>query len=306
MQTRKRELRCKRAGGCALNGSVKKFCPSCRYDKCLRYVECDVSVSTPPSCCSVGMRPECVLDEEGISQRFKFSKSRGGPPSSASPDPATPLSSESSPGPSSATAAPAPAPMPHLVRKGTVPMSPSSSSSDVQSSIRVSVIKFNPFRSNISHQEITPEREDLSDFDNVKTDDDDEDYENTYPTTEDNDLENLIQTYIHKKFRNKAPSFATDDIGEMKYELDIGSLTSHSSPAAGLTPFSTSIDDIDTKEIEMYFLQDMERIFMSSFRSINLGEDVMNAYMDFCIKKHDLAPQFFSSANLQFRYKIIC
>ena len=36
LQTRKRELRCKRAGGCALNGSVKKFCPSCRYDKCLR------------------------------------------------------------------------------------------------------------------------------------------------------------------------------------------------------------------------------------------------------------------------------
>ena len=253
----------------------------------------------PPSCCSVGMRPECVLDEEGISQRFKFSKSRGGPgpPSSASPDPATPLSSESSPGPSSVTAAPAPA------RKGTVPMSPSSS--DVQSSIRVSVIKINPFRSNIVNEEKTPEREVVSDFDNVKTDDDNDDYENSYPTTEDNDLENLIQTYIHKKFRNKAPSFATDDIGEMKYELDIESLTSHSSPAAGLTPFSPSIDDIDTKEIEMYFLQDMERIFMSSFRSINLGEDVMNAYMDFCIKKHDLVPQFYSSANLQFRYKII-
>ena len=253
------------------------------------------------------MRPECVLDEEGISQRFKFSKSRGGPgpgpPSSASPDPATPLSSESSPGPSSVTATPAPAAMPHLVKRETVPMSPSSS--DVQSSIRVSVIKINPFRSNIVNEEKTPEREVLSDFDIVKTDENNDDYENSYPTTEDNDLENLIQTYIHKKFRNKAPSFATDDIGEMKYELDIESLTSHSSPAAGLTPFSPSIDDIDTKEIEMYFLQDMERIFMSSFRSINLGEDVMNAYMDFCIKKHDLVPQFFSSANLQFRYKMI-
>jgi len=62
-QTRKRELRCKNNGKCRLDGNVKKFCPCCRYGKCI----------------SIGMKPEYVLDEEGISQRFKYAKARPRP-----------------------------------------------------------------------------------------------------------------------------------------------------------------------------------------------------------------------------------
>ena len=57
-QSRKRDLRCKKQGDCKLNGDVKKFCASCRYNKCIQ----------------VGMKPALVLKEEEICERFKYQR----------------------------------------------------------------------------------------------------------------------------------------------------------------------------------------------------------------------------------------
>ena len=58
--------------------------------------------------------------------------------------------------------------------------------------------------------------------------------------------------------------------------------------------------------MESLFINDMESTFMTAFREINLGEQVMNGYIDFCVKRHDLDTAFFSGANLQFRWVKKC
>eukprot|EP00092_Neocalanus_flemingeri_P027141 GFUD01029433.1.p1 GENE.GFUD01029433.1~~GFUD01029433.1.p1 ORF type:complete len:660 (+),score=109.72 GFUD01029433.1:54-1982(+) len=59
-QDRKRAPRCKFEDKCAVDQSVKKQCPKCRYQKCI----------------SAGMQPELVLNEEEKNERFKVSINR--------------------------------------------------------------------------------------------------------------------------------------------------------------------------------------------------------------------------------------
>ena len=57
--TQREELKkCKFGGECSLSLQLRKSCPPCRYDKCLR----------------AGMRPDLVLDEEEKRKRFKNAK----------------------------------------------------------------------------------------------------------------------------------------------------------------------------------------------------------------------------------------
>lgn len=67
--------------------------------------------------------------------------------------------------------------------------------------------------------------------------------------------------------------------------------------------FQNSI--FDTQELDNMFIDDMEKVFFKAWRQLNLGEDVMKAYIDFCTHKGELDPRFFSAANMQFRYKLL-
>ena len=57
---------------------------------------------------------------------------------------------------------------------------------------------------------------------------------------------------------------------------------------------------IHTQEFDNLFLEDMEKVFFKAWRQVNIGEFVMQAYIDICTHKGELDPLFFSAANLQF------
>ena len=61
---------------------------------------------------------------------------------------------------------------------------------------------------------------------------------------------------------------------------------------------------IHTQEFDNLFLEDMEKVFFKAWRQVNLGEFMMQAYIDFCTHKGELEPLFFSAANLQFRWEL--
>ena len=61
---------------------------------------------------------------------------------------------------------------------------------------------------------------------------------------------------------------------------------------------------IHTQEFDNLFLEDMEKVFFKAWRQVNLGEFMMQAYIDFCTHKGELEPLFFTAANMQFRWEL--
>lgn len=112
----------------------------------------------------------------------------------------------------------------------------------------------------------------------------------------------LLKTYVHKKFRKQFPQieilFELDKFDELVLSEDSTESEEEQSKVSLYNSLMVSNSD---PNMDIKFEEEMEKTFMSSFREINLGEDVMSAYIDFCVKRHDLDPRFYSSANLQFK-----
>ena len=121
--------------------------------------------------------------------------------------------------------------------------------------------------------------------------------------------DNMIKHYLHKKFRKLVTSNCEDmeenrekeittiitrDPFENQGDMESDSLTSISSLL-----YQPCV--IDTQEMDLFFVADMEKVFLKAWRQVNCGEFVMQAYMDFCVKKGDLDPMFYTAANMQFR-----
>ena len=119
----------------------------------------------------------------------------------------------------------------------------------------------------------------------------------------------IIERYLHKKFRkifndndeednideviNQVSTVHTNnDPIDIDWEID--SPTSISSLLFQACP-------IDTRELDLMFVDDLEKVFFQSWRQLNIGEFSVNTYLDFCINKRDIDPMFFYVVNLQFR-----
>jgi len=117
------------------------------------------------------------------------------------------------------------------------------------------------------------------------------------------EFDTLLEKYIHKKFRrtNNSPNQEAPPSIE---DIEIEEFVDQNFSLSSLMQMGEYIG-LDTMDIDMTFIRDMENTFLSAFREINLGEEVMKGYMDFCVKRYDLVPQFYHNCNLQFREKFL-
>ena len=118
--------------------------------------------------------------------------------------------------------------------------------------------------------------------------------------------ENMIKSYVHKKFRKHFPQF------ELLVDLDnFDKIVLNSEPeeerifstelSGKVSLYNNFLVNNTDPELDIKFEQELENLFLKSFREINLGEDVMSAYIEFCGNRHELDPKFYEGANIQFR-----
>lgn len=132
---------------------------------------------------------------------------------------------------------------------------------------------------------------------------------------EDSLSDEMIVHYLHKKFRKtdnspcqdmEDPHAEKEENGVMslipsyKNQIDMDMEMESYSPTS-ISSLLSQPGLIDTQEFDHMFMDDLEKVFFKSWTQVNVGEFVMKAYMDFCVKKGDLAPMFFTAANMQFR-----
>ena len=137
-----------------------------------------------------------------------------------------------------------------------------------------------------------------------------------------NKLDNKIKylqryEYRHKKYRaRRIGNSNCEDEGIDDNVEDVGDVVSAIIPSNNHMEMDVEMDSpssissllfqsgiFDTQELDNIFINDMEKVFFKAWRQLNLGEDVMKAYIDFCTHRGELDPQFFSCANMQFRYE---
>ena len=255
-------MKCKNAGNCELNGQSKKFCPSCRYNKCLQ----------------VGMRPENVLDEADISQRFKYLRNHRHSRNSQNPSAVPDSSSEDLEiaGFSGST---------EIVTRdhhSTPPLL----RPNIQFE-RVPVIIRNPLVTTDIVSDVTPNNQVLQ-IGFLQTADRQRGFYR-------DETDSLICHYVHKKFRKLSKS--SEASGEPGSVLNI------------YHNYHMNTENLQLKDSE--FLREMNQVFTAGFSAVNLGEDVMVSYIEFCIKKTNgdaelrLDPSFYYHCNLQITKKFL-
>ena len=119
----------------------------------------------------------------------------------------------------------------------------------------------------------------------------------------------MIENYPHKKFRKKINDFHdednTDEVDNLMsiipsnkypihYDFEIDSPASISSLLFQVCP-------IDTRELDLMFIDDLEKVFFQSWRQLDIGEIGYLTYVNFCINKGDINPFFFFVFNMLFR-----
>ena len=121
--------------------------------------------------------------------------------------------------------------------------------------------------------------------------------------------------YRHKKYRaRRIENSNCEDEGMEDNAEDIGNVVSAVLPSNNYIDMDVEMDSppsissllfqngiFDTQELDNMFTDDMEKVFFKAWRQLNLGEDVMKSYIDFCTHKGELDPMFFTAANMQFR-----
>ena len=127
--------------------------------------------------------------------------------------------------------------------------------------------------------------------------------------------EEMVWHYIHKKYRaRKIGNSNYEDEGMEDNAEDVGDAVTTLIPSNNHIDMDLEMDSptsissllfqngiIDTQELDNLFIDDMEKVFFKAWRQLNLGENVMKAYIDFCTHKGELDPMFFTAANMQFR-----
>ena len=89
--------------------------------------------------------------------------------------------------------------------------------------------------------------------------------------------------------------------------MDVGKCESYSHSPTSIASLMYQPGIIDTQELDHMFIDDMEKVFFKAWRQVNLGEFVMQDYINFCVlaaaaeAKISLDPLFFTAANMQFR-----
>ena len=266
-----------------MDGDVKKFCPSCRYNKCVH----------------VGMKPDLVLKEDEISERFKYQRNfrkriqlthnfQPGFTSENSEEVQEPRSSHSD------TQEP---PISGSGSSGSVSFSPNQLS-DFQ---RISVIIRNPH--------LKGEKDNSDDTGIPESDQIEKDIFGPRETRNEDEAEadSLILHYTHKKFRKLLLSKQNyKEIEELSDKSQYPVVTSLSNVYKNNYLTSENINDLDNN-----FLQEMNQTFTKAFGAVNLGETVMSSYIDFCIRKTNgdldlsLDPSFYSNCNQQITSKFL-
>ena len=122
--------------------------------------------------------------------------------------------------------------------------------------------------------------------------------------SEDQEDDNLICKYIHKKFRKL----------ELYKHREILQSSSDRFPTEGGISHlyqSMSLSSKHTQDMDSQYLSEMNQTFTEAFSAVNLGEEVMVAYIDFCKRKSDgdsnltLDPSFYSNCNRQITKKFL-
>ena len=125
----------------------------------------------------------------------------------------------------------------------------------------------------------------------------------------------VIVHYLHKKFRKSDNGHCQDMedhhtekqengvmscIPSYKNQIDMDmEMDSYSPTSISSLLYQPGL--IDTQELDHMFIDNLEKVFFKAWRHVNVGEFVMQNYMDFCVHKGDLNPMFFTAANMQFR-----
>ena len=265
-----------------LDGDVKKFCPSCRYNKCLE----------------VGMKPELVLKEDEISERFKYQRNfRKRSYLTHNFQPGFTLENSvlaEEPRPSSFTSHSDNQEDP-IISSGSSPsVTFSFSQSQLSDYQRVSVIIKNPH--------LNSDDTDIPESDQIE-----KDIFDLPETRNENHADNLILHYTHKKFRKLLLSKqGYEQIDKLSDKSQYPLVTGLSDVHKNNCLIIEHINDLDNN-----FLQEMNQTFTKAFGAVNLGEAVMNSYIDFCKRKTNgdmdlsLDPSFYSNCNLQIMKKFL-
>ena len=139
-----------------------------------------------------------------------------------------------------------------------------------------------------------------------------------YQSNED-DYDNLIMNYIHKKFKKTRENLATPTYVPPVESTYVPSDDSGHSSETERDAFEENFDieneeeDIESLiqtltphledfQIEKKILEDMKTSFLVNWRSTNFGEDAMKLYMDFCAGRKEMNFPFWSYIFLQVRW----
>ena len=124
----------------------------------------------------------------------------------------------------------------------------------------------------------------------------------------DQEDDNLICKYIHKKFR-KLELYKQREIPQSSSDRWHERLP----PEGGISHLyqSMSLSSKHTQFMDSLYLSEMNQTFSEAFSAVNLGEEVMVAYIDFCQRKSDgdstltLDPSFYFNCNQQITKKFL-
>ena len=244
------------------------------------------------------MKPDLVLKEDEISERFKYQRNfRNRSYLTHNFQPGFPLENSveaEEPRPSSFTSHSDNQEDQNIGSGSSPSVTFSVSQSQLSDYQRVSVIIKNPH--------LNSDDTDFPELDQIE-----KDIFDPLETRNENEADNLILHYTHKKFRklllSKQSYKQTDELSNKSQYPVVTSLSNvHKNNCLNIE----HINNLDNN-----FLQEMNQTFTKAFGAVNLGEAVMNSYIDFCKRKTNgdmdlsLDPSFYSNCNLQIMKKFL-
>ena len=131
---------------------------------------------------------------------------------------------------------------------------------------------------------------------------------NNINLSKDQEDDSLICKYIHKKFR-KLELYKQREIPQSSSDRWDEQL--HTEGGISHLYQSISLSSKHTQDMDSQYLSEMNQTFSEAFSAVNLGEEVMVAYIDFCQRKSDgesnlkVDPSFYPNCNQQITKKFL-